>query len=59
MRIRLLFCLGCICLAPLAADAGRLHDAARPGDVAALAVLLEVGADIIAFLRSRSDGPLP
>lgn len=46
MRANLHFLLLCCCLFPLAAYAAAIHDAAKKGDVAAIAAALDSGADI-------------
>ena len=46
MRVALLFSLICLCLFPSVSLAGTLHDAAKKGDLAAIAAALEAGSKV-------------
>src|SRR5262245_50958861 len=48
MRVRMLL-LMCFCLIPLTSEAAALHDAAKKGDIAAIAAALEAGANVNDF----------
>lgn len=48
MHIRILIAI-CFCLIPLTSRAAAIHDAAKKGDVAAIAAALDAGADVNEF----------
>ena len=52
MRAKVFFILVCTWLFPLASHAAAIHDAAKKGDVAAIAAALDSGADV-----NETDGP--
>jgi len=48
MRVRMLIVI-CFCLIPLASQAAAIHDAAKKGDIAAIAAALDAGANVNDF----------